>query len=142
MSSSYSKVAKQLAEQSGDVDRAPCRECDTPTARATLANYGGQCFGCYEAYCRPGMHGGPKGFLTGAGDTPTQAEMRKRVRDLSAPVNVLQRDVAFDPTAIEMAKREAARKVAEYSALHLAKDGQDVSLERINAELRLSGDLQ
>jgi hypothetical protein len=49
---SYAKVRKEIAQQSGDVDRLPCMFCKTPTLRETLTQYGARCFTCYEAYCR------------------------------------------------------------------------------------------
>jgi hypothetical protein len=33
-------------------ERLPCRWCGTPTLRATLAQYGARCFGCYEVFCQ------------------------------------------------------------------------------------------
>jgi hypothetical protein len=38
---------RQSQEENGPL---PCHKCRRPTQRATLANYGAQCFACYEAY--------------------------------------------------------------------------------------------
>lgn len=31
--------------------RLPCHKCAEPTLLATLSQYGGQCFECFELYC-------------------------------------------------------------------------------------------
>lgn len=35
-----------------DERRRPCMPCGKATLAATLSNYGGRCFECYQAYCR------------------------------------------------------------------------------------------
>lgn len=112
MMSSFRKVAEKLTEQSGVLDRAPCRWCGDPTARATLVNYGARCFRCYEDFCAEAF--APRAPRN---DTPQQREMRKGLRGYK-PVNVLQRDVVFDPAQLEAAKRAEERRVAQYAQQH------------------------
>jgi hypothetical protein len=112
MMNSFRKVAAQLTEQSGVLDRAPCRTCDEPTPRAALGNFGGTCFRCYEEYCGQAYAKQPL-----RNDTPTQREMRKHLRGIK-PVNVLHRDVVFDSVDLEAKKRAEDRRVAEYARQH------------------------
>ena len=77
--SEFSKVVKLLT---GDkpIDRLPCRWCGAPTLISMLTQYGARCLPCFEAYCAEGMAGMTKGFVDGRPDTPTQAEMRRRLK--------------------------------------------------------------
>lgn len=59
----------------------PCGWCRKETRHATLVNYGGRCFRCFEDYCAQGVRGGAPGYADGKRDTPQQAEMRQRLRN-------------------------------------------------------------
>ena len=47
---SYKTVRKELAQQH-DTNRG-CRTCQAGAPHATLSDYGGLCFPCFQAYCR------------------------------------------------------------------------------------------
>lgn len=50
-----------------------CRKCQTPTAHATLASYGAQCFPCYASSCRTSRPRVPS-------ESPGVRDMLSRVR--------------------------------------------------------------
>jgi hypothetical protein len=52
---SVSDIRRRVAEKMGGGsggDKLLCRKCSEPTKRETLSDLGGQCFPCYQAYCR------------------------------------------------------------------------------------------
>lgn len=53
-----------------------CSKCFTPTPRATLGDFGSQCFPCFSAYLRET----PRHYRAGKPDTPTVADMKTRVK--------------------------------------------------------------
>ena len=78
--SEYRKTIESLSASSPLVGRMPCLWCGEPTLIPTLNHLGARCQRCFDAYCAQGLRGGVDGFMQGAPDTPTQADMRKRVR--------------------------------------------------------------
>lgn len=46
----YTKIRQQTAAMMGDAPA--CVACKAPVKRATLADFGGRCFGCFAAYRR------------------------------------------------------------------------------------------
>lgn len=45
-------IRRRTAEKLGATDRLPCCDCKTPASRKTLADHGGRCYPCFQAYCR------------------------------------------------------------------------------------------
>ncbi len=111
----------------------PCRKCAKSTPWATLANYGAQCFACYEAYCQEEQSHvdvgdkriDPLGWakalqrrhaLPNHGLTPPQITMykaalqRRTVED--GPVT------SEDSRKLDQAKNAAAARVAQYLRDH------------------------
>lgn len=50
-----------------------CRRCQAPTAHATLASHGGQCYPCFANYVRTPAR-------SDQSDSPTVREMKSRLR--------------------------------------------------------------
>lgn len=114
MSSSFRKTVEKIAQAAGEGDRRACSRCQTPTAIATLSQYGGRCNGCFEAYCAEAFGPKPHGY-----DTVHQAEMRARLK-ADRPTRATpaeEREIDFTE-----AKAEAKRKVEEFLR-HQSRDG-------------------
>lgn len=115
MSSSFRRTVEKLAEQAGEGDRRPCNRCETPTAIATLTQYGGRCFGCFEDFCAAAFAPRPLAY-----DTVQQAEMRSRVKASSK--------VPLRATAGELAELSAnARRLAQHLGKPLASSEDDAA---------------
>ncbi len=121
---------QQAPEANGPL---PCSKCRRPTQRATLANYGAQCFACYEAYCQeaqPHVDVGDKRLdplgwakalqrrhaMPNHGLTPPQiamykAALKRRTAE-DGPV------VSEDSRKLDQAKKAAAARVAQYLRDH------------------------
>ena len=98
-------------------DLTKCRRCDRFTPQAILANHGGWCVPCYDAYCRTPD---PQPVFGDADhrDTQTQREMRRLVRpharrNLFAAAKPLPIE-EVPPTDLDAAKRETEAKLAAY----------------------------
>lgn len=125
MKTSFRKTVEKFADQGDDVGgRLPCLFCQTPTQRATLSQYGARCFRCYEAYCQ-------------------EPQAPARVSQLKQP-SVLNRRQEADAEQRDQAKKEQARRVAEYAQRRgialVSSPDTDSSRAHVLSPKRHSGD--
>lgn len=104
---SYTNVVKALDEQrkGGDDGYQPCKQCESPTLRAILAQYGSMCVRCYEGWCREGP--------CGEGDRSralSHADKQRVLHDMQSLSRNHSARLAVDPRrwARELQRRENA----------------------------------
>jgi hypothetical protein len=76
--SSYRSRDQRIADEVSSETRMACRRCTSLSLSTMLAQYGGLCLTCFDAYCAEPS--GARGFMTGRRDTVQQAEMRRSLK--------------------------------------------------------------
>lgn len=75
-SMSYKDKAGKSTSDVGEFAQLACRKCFALTSRQILADHGGQCYPCFQDYCRTA----PANYRAGQSETHTGREMKSHLR--------------------------------------------------------------
>jgi len=118
---SYAKAKADYAKKGGAVallDLSACLWCKDPTPHGVLAMYGARCSHCYARYCRAGSAVQAPSFdQAGFIDTPTQRDMRKRIRGKLRPLALPGVPALPEPDAVDLVET-SRRRVEAYAKQH------------------------